>query len=557
VEAKLDSPRANWLRRGLWLALTALAFLLLFPLGRFIAGSSAWLDYPYSRPGSEGLILYESLLVKHGGDIYGPITPQRFISGPYPPVYYWLAADLLPDRLPDFSDSAGVTSIFRPGRSISLLAALLAAALLPLLVIFDGGYNAHGRNTTLGAALAGFVGGVLLLTLPQVIVWATRFRGDMLMVAFTAAGLTCIAVGAPNRLRNPYPGMQASGDSEDNIPHSALRTPHSKWPWLVLAAIFFALAFFTKQTALAGPLAAAAYLLLRGWRKGLLWCAAMALLVAVPFALLDLATNHWFYLKMVDYHSLPLRQLTLVRLLQFAFWEDQWPIVLLAAAYALFRLLQAFTSANSRSVARVPVLIPLFALATFATLPSGSVIGADHNHLLLPGLAVCACVGAALASALFSNGPGLPVAAVGATAAVILLVVYALFTAEPSSWYNPDLVIPTTAQQEQLRKIVFNVHQNPGELFFADDPGMLALAGKQTPFDDPFTMTALAPVGRWGESAFRDMLRQGKFSLLILSCDVNVPDSCRADTLSPGMIDAIRTGYRVLFRDVLFTYAPK
>jgi hypothetical protein len=535
VEPKPESRRAYWLRWILWLALGALTLLLLLPLGRFIAASSAWLDYPYPRPGSEGLILYESLLVKHGGDIYSPITPERFISGPYPPIYYLLTSGLLPNQLPDFSDLNSVTSVFVLGRSISLLATLIAAALLSLLVTFDGGYNARSRNTILGAAFAGLIGGVLLLTLPQVIVWATRFRGDMLMVAFTAAGLTCVAVGVPG----------------------ALRPSRAVWVWLIAAAIFFALAFFTKQTALAGPLAAAAYLLVRNWRKGLLWCALMALLVAVPFALLDLATNHWFYLKMVDYHSLPLRQLTLFRLLQFAFWEDQWPIILLAAAYALFRLLQAFTTASSRSVARVPVLIPLFALATFATLPSGAVIGADHNHLLLPGLAVCACVGAALAAALSSTGSGLPIAAVGATAAVVLLVIYALFTAEPSSWYNPDLSIPSTAQQEQLRKIVFNVHQNPGDLFFADDPGMLALAGKQTPFDDPFTMTALAPVGRWDDSAFTDMLRQGKFSLLVLSCDVNVPDSCRADTLSPGVIAAIQTGYRLLFRDVLFTYAPK
>ena len=41
----------------------------------------------------------------------------------------------------------------------------------------------------------------------------------------------------------------------------------------------------------------------------------------VPFALLEIATGNWFYLKMVTYHSLPIRTLTLERLLQFAFWE--------------------------------------------------------------------------------------------------------------------------------------------------------------------------------------------------------------------------------------------
>jgi hypothetical protein len=141
--------------------------------------------------------------------------------------------------------------------------------------------------------------------------------------------------------------------------------------------------------------------------------------------------------------------------------------------------------------------------------------------------------------------------------AMLMLVGYFVFTSEPSSWYNPDLQKPSAQQQEQMRKIEENVRQNPGTVFFADDPGVLALAGKVTPYDDPFTMTALAPQNRWDEASFRDQLRSGKFALLILSCDVTVENGCRGDTFTPGVLDAIRAGYDILFRDVLFTYAPK
>ena len=58
------------------------------------------------------------------------------------------------------------------------------------------------------------------------------------------------------------------------------------------------------------------------------------------------------------------------------------------------------------------------------------------------------------------------------------------------------------------------------------------------------------------ETSFRDQLRAGKFALLILSCDVTTENSCRGDTFTPGVLDAIRDGYDLLFRDVLFTYAP-
>lgn len=515
-----------------------LAAMLVTPIAGFINTSSRWLDYPYPRPGSEGLILYETLLVKQGGDIYAPITPQRFISGPYPPIYYYLTAPLLSPRLPDWSNPNFVFSIFRPGREISLLATLLAAALIPILVIFDGGYAARGRRAVLLAALGGTLGGALLLTLPQVLVWATRFRGDMLMIALTAAGLAAVAIGAATQ--------NASTTS---------------YLWLTLGALLFGAAIFTKQTALAGPLGAALYLLARDWKIGLAWCALLGIVIAVPFALIDLATGNWFFLKMVDYHSLPLSQSTLTRLLRFAFWDDQWPLILLAAGYTLFRAWGLGRAARSGTHRGLPLLIPGFVVAATATLPTGAVVGADHNHLLMPGLAICASVGALLAWLL--NGltsrsfqqNRLALACGGV--AFALLALYLLFTYAPSPWYDPDLSMPSAAQQEQLRKIVANVQRNPGALFFSDDPGVLALAGKQTLYDDPFTMTALASQGRWDESYYLQMLREGKFSLLVLSCDVANSKGCRADTFTPGALRAINDGYRILFRDVLFTYVPK
>ncbi|HKP54087.1 MAG TPA: hypothetical protein VJ183_15730 [Chloroflexia bacterium] len=543
---------------GAWLAVGVLALLLAGPVARFVGTSATWLDYPYPRAGSEGLVLYESLLVKHGGDIYAPITPERFISGPYPLIYYWLAALLLPDDMPDFSTPGNVPSIFLPGRIISLVAAILAALLIPVIVLLEGGYTREGLRTSAKwlAAAAGFVGGALLITLPQITVWATRFRGDMLMLALTTAGLACVAWGASEGRK------QKAESSRQNAVIFVLR-PSSFV--LYTGAALFALAFYTKQTALAGPVASALYLLLRDWRSGLKWCAAMAALVLVPFALLDLATGHWFYLKMVDYHSLPLRESTLTRLLQFAFLEDQWPLVVLAVGYVLYRLAQWWRVRRSRSGNDIPNLIPLFVLVSLALLPTGAVVGADHNHLLVPGLAICLGVGALIAecgvrSAEFGgkSSRGDILRWMAAPVTIVLLAVYALFTSAPSSWYDPDLTRPSAEAQEQMRKIIYNASQNPGTLFFSDDPGIVALAGKETPYDDPFTMTALAGQGRWDEGAFREMLRTGKFGLLILSCNVpEAPQACRSDTLSPGVKDAIRDGYDVQYRDVLFTYRPK
>lgn len=528
------------------LALPVAALLLLGPFARFVQSTQDWLRYPYPRAGSEGLILYESLLIKHGGDIYGPITPSSFISGPYPPVYYWLAAATLPDALPEFSGAGQPASAFLGGRIISLVSAAVAAALLPLIVVFEGGYRRRKASVWLASA-AGLAGSIAFLSLPQTIVWASRFRGDMLMVGLTACGLLCIAAGASGR------------DMQDN-PDWA---PRLRAPALLLGAIFFALAFFTKQTALAGPVAAGLYLLLRDWRAGLRWCLAMALCVAVPFLLLDVATGNWFYLKMVSYHSLPLRAATLTRLLQFAFWENEWPIILIATAFLLYNLYgsaRAYWTRRQHAQATGKLsLMALFILATFAFLPTGAVVGADHNHLLVPGLAISLGAGAALAwiaTRLWSTKTS-PLLLLPAAALLLLVLTYAAVTSPPTAWYNPDLTLPSAGVQEQYRKIVENVRRNPGTLFFSDDPGIIALAGKHTTFDDPFTMTALAQSGRWDESTYRAMLQNGKFSLLVLSCDVSNPQQCRADTFTPGVLDAISAGYRVLFRDIMYTYAPR
>jgi len=394
--------------------------------------------------------------------------------------------------------------------------------------------------------------GALFLSLPKVMVWSTRFRGDMLMVALTAAGLTCMAIG------------------------SAADPPWRRgaWSWLLIGAILFTFAFYTKQTALAGPIAAGVYLLLCDWRSGLKWCVALGALVLVPLAILDIATNNWFYLKMVTYHSLPLRALTLTRLLQFAFWEDQWPLILLALAQTGVVLAGRIAKRRLINAGGDGLLVPLFVVATIIMLPTGAVVGADHNHLIMSGLAMSAAVGALLAKLLVSLTDegrrtkddrsasrltvvdGRLLGLLGGAAA-LLVAVYILFTSEPSSWYDPDLTMPTADQQEQLRKIVQNISHNPGTLFFSDDPGLLALAGKATTYDDPFTMTALANENRWDETTYRKQLEDGDFSLLLLSCDVNTPDTCRSDTFSPGVLEAIRTGYNVLFRDIVFTYAPK
>ncbi|HUP27898.1 MAG TPA: hypothetical protein VM409_05640, partial [Chloroflexia bacterium] len=143
------------------LGLAVVARLAVAPVLRFFDNASTWLDYPYPRSGTEGLTLYETLLFKTGGNIYDPITSDRFISAPYPPIYYALAASALPEALPGFSTAGAIFSLFRPGRMISLVAGLLTAILVAMLVVLDSAADGDSRKST----APGVVGGVLAGTL--------------------------------------------------------------------------------------------------------------------------------------------------------------------------------------------------------------------------------------------------------------------------------------------------------------------------------------------------------------------------------------------------------
>jgi hypothetical protein len=102
------------------------------------------------------------------------------------------------------------------------------------------------------------------------------------------------------------------------------------------------------------------------------------------------------------------------------------------------------------------------------------------------------------------------------------------------------------------------VRLNGGDLVYSDNPGIVALAGKNTPFNDPATMTGLANAGRWDETGYREMLHQKRFSMLVLTCDAaSAPTTCSPNIFTSGVLAAIQANYKTLFPDIYYTIVPK
>ncbi len=601
------------LNRLLPLLVAACAAALLIALVLRAAGRwsdvSWWLNYPFPREGSEGLTMYEALLTRLGDNIYALPTATHFISAPYPPLYYYLSGALLDPAAPTFP----------PGRWLSLIAGFVAAFIAGLLAVVGITQN-PGRMpfAPTPASTAGrtpsaptktqnsklktqnffipFALSVLLFaTTYPALIWAARFRADMLALALMGAGLLAI------QLR-----------------------PRGSVAWL--AALLFALAFFTKQTALAGPLAAAIYLLILAWQsrhvrlggpspaptsdhrvveqgepppaptlqpkppaggwegnadqpagssysapvpqsapltigRGVtfrwvfIWLVGLAGLFLLPTLLFTLLTDGGYWAKLVTYHALPFSSRTLIDLLG-ALLDNEWPLLLSAAAFL------ALAAHDLRRGQTITIVAP-YILAATLLLPTGGVIGADSNHLLPICFALVVAAGQ-LAARIIAATPHpnpLPqgtreylLMLVAALALVALLAAYLFASATPSGWYGLDLRRPSDAEQTQLGRIIVNVRQNPSPNFLSDEVGLLVLAGKRPAYDDLFDLTALANQGRWDDSALRQQVQSRQFALILLHSRI---ETLRGDILTDAMRAAISGNYRLLFADIWYTYVPK
>jgi hypothetical protein len=561
-----------------WVALIILILISVWLVLRFAGTATAGLSYPYPHSYTEGRTLHEVLLVKRGSSVYDPITADRFIAGSNPPLQYLLAAPLVPAGPPDLSQPENVPSILSRARALSLLAALVAAgAAVALASLSRRPHAAWGRGGWRTLAWAA-IGGALFLSLPPVLVWSARLEAEMLAVAFTAAGLVCVALGVREREQ-----PQVRSEGEDMETERRLESPN--WLLLLLGTLFFTLALYTKQTAVAGPVAAAAYLLLRDPKTGLRWAGAVALLVGVPFIIMEIVTGHWFYLKLFTYSALPARRVSFEAVLG-GLWEDAWPLVTLAVGYIAYRAVGSWRQwsrsrgAEGAHVERVgalrPLLLPIFTLSSLLFFPFALTYAPEHNALLMPAFGICACVGA-LFVRLFADhwdeerdlqteegearrrgtGAGWGARAWAGDAALALVAIYAVLTSPPATLYASDLR-DASGEGERLRLIIANAQGNSSSQIFSDDPGLVALAGKDTPYNDPQAMTYNAQVGRWDETAYREKLRGAAFGMILLSCDpTETPSRCRTSAFTPGVLDALRGGYQVVFRDVYFTLVPR
>ncbi|HMA34774.1 MAG TPA: glycosyltransferase family 39 protein [Chloroflexia bacterium] len=506
-----------------WLLLAAVALLALLLLGKVVDSITtmlAFFNWPFQFDESEGMIVAETLLLDHGVNIYGPLTPAQFIAAPYPPLFYLLNWPVI--------HLAGPT--FKAGRALSLLATAGAGGLIYLITL---------RLTR--DALAGLLGALSWGAISLVTFWGALVKPDMLALACSLGGLWWI-----------------------------LRTPAGGLGRLWAALPFLWAAFYSKQTAIAATVAVCVWLILREWRTGLLFTALFVAGAAGGYLALNGLTDGGYFYHEFTVHDLPWfpgRYLG-----RLADWATAYGLVILPGVLGVGLLLGHDAVALLRAAAgpggalrrlgrwgtlaapQGGLLVAGYLGMSLVTASGAGTLGGNHNHLL--DLTAACCLGLALAVAAIRQVPGRAWRVSGALAVLVLCTQVPRLYDTPH-WLGHELRVRTEIT-DGMRNIAQYTSNTPGLVYATDLSVLLATDKWQARLwtTDPYTQTHATLYHRWDEAALLQAIREQRFALVILP-PVNLDSAEALGVLSPGLTAALRQAYQLDQRNVEYIYKPR
>jgi hypothetical protein len=484
------------------------------------------IEHPYFQlDNEEGALLYQALLIREGKSIYRPLVDYPLVVGTYPPVYMLLTSCFVSPLAPSLS----------AGRTISAVALCFC-----LVAIFALVWRISG------SVVAGVLAAGLFLATFEVYSWAPYHRVDFLALAFSLLGLVMWSLRSQLRL-------SVAG-----------------------SAVLFSLAFFTKQTALAAPLALAATLLVTNRRQCLRWCLAWAGCVLVPYALLNLATGSQFFRHTVLYNANTMRwhefSLWAAHIARFYPWFCLligFSLVVIAISYLRNKEdgesssaeIGGYTShsrdteatedvceesaarhecpdcATSRETLLLVAFYFLFSLPNIVALVKA---GSAENYLLEP-LAAGAIVSGSVAGLLMSSlkRQSQRRTEVMAAVAIAMLASHATHVMRWSPVMFSAAKNPTSADFENAAVVTRRLAAVSGPVV-SELSTYAVLAGKDVVFQ-PFIMSELARQKRWDQTQFINDITMCKFGLVAVTVDLC--SDAFTDAFTPEMRKALCDNY--------------
>lgn len=491
------------------LALFTALGLLAFNLFCFLRVAGRAVRSPYELDYGEGIV-WQQMRLMFQGKGYGPIDGFPAIVFHYPPLYHATVQALI--------STAGIDPLMA-GRLISFVAAIVCV----LLVAALAWQLRRPRESNAVAAICAVLAGLAILTLTTVESWALLMRVDMMAISLSLAG-TWFGIRAITRPSEVY-----------------------------LAAICFVAAFFTKQTAVAAPVAVFATLLLL--RPATAW-RGIALSVALGVTILGslaLATDggilrHLFLYNINRFDLRELGQIPALVRIQLLFFAA----VAIGLWQALDERLPAYVAlptwkkrreklADDPADGALLLILIYFAAKTLMLLlaaKSGSNVNYFIEWMLVGAIFAGRAARDIAASAVGGQSHSV-------SSALRFLAPAALAVSALASGLAAQRAIASPAERQQRLKAFSDLSEAiraAPKPVISDDMVILLRGGKDVVWESSI-FAELASTGMWDEGPFVERIRTHGFSFFITEGDRGDPNFDSRYT--PAVASAMEHAYPI------------
>lgn len=414
---------------------------------------------------SEGFIVYLSQLFGSGQWQYTGLDGPPFQTSFYTPLFYLI--------------HGGLGGSLITGRLLDILCALVSMGLVSLIIY----------HITKSKALS-LIGALLPATQFIFIQWSLILKTDLMALMFELAGI-----------------------------YVALR--FRKSPWLLASIPLFTLAFFTKQSFIAGPLAVAVYLWLESRNRGSFapFVVGMVIIVLIPLVVLGFITEGEFLRQMFLYQRTdPMFQgiVNYGQWLVFDFWTLLPALIMgmffafnrpkhLLTIYAGVSILIALASIARPGSSQIYMFETIFALALIAPIGLNDVIRERSKY---------------------------------ANIYIAMLVIIPLIT-----MFSGGLTYTSTPDYERKVADAQALIADADYPILTENANMVLDAGKSPYLCDPFVFMNLASLGMWDEQPLLDDLNSQKIDYVITQ--TLIPQN-KIRRLTWSAQDAIQANYHII-----------
>jgi hypothetical protein len=461
--------------------LLATCFFLFAGAAAFVLRCRDTIRAPYELDYGEGIVIWQAQHVANLPTAYRPLREAPYIVFHYTPLYQVVARVM---------DALVTHNILSAGRLVSFLAALLTCVLLGLLA-----WNALPPRFPLFLRAASATVAALLPLNLQTLSWAQLMRVDMLALAFTFAGLLLFA------LARSVPSLD------------------------YLAFLFFALAFFTKQTQLAAPAVCLLVAAAIDWGRAIRLAVSFGLWIAGGLIALSLPTHGAALLNLFAYNKNPFSFLSMFGIIEINVFTMA-PIAAIAVALPIAGALRMASVPRARLLTvlrnwlkqsmtrRCAAICSLHLVAAFLLSFLCGKRGSNYNYFLEWNIACCVPVAMVVAFLLAQRGRRARASQIAALAVVLLFsngggVALGERLRRPVPWSYP----------RETALVIDYLQALPGPVY-SENMTILAQSRKEV-WAEPAIITVLAQSGSWNQADFLNRIRAGFFSAVIVTTSLD------------------------------------